>query len=530
MQVSNVYAFGWRRAGGTDRSIAAPHVGHLYTMVLADVLKRWQQLHGRPAKLCTGTDEHGMKVQQAAAAAGTEPRAFCNTGANGFKTLANTCQCSWDTFIRTTDKEHYDAVQYFWQMLLQRDYIYVGKHEGWYSVGDETFYPECGVEHTLDPATGRKIVAARETGRIVEWTSETNYHFRLSAVKERLLAFYRANPEFVVPAARYADVIAAVEDGLEDLSVSRPRDRLTWGIPVPSDNSQTIYVWLDALVNYITASGYPWTPGQERSGGWPADLHVVGKDIVKFHAIYWPAFLLALDIPPPKQVLTHAHWTMNHRKMSKSDGNVVNPFYAIQRYGADPIRFYMARDGGIHDDGDYSNEQIVERYRHELQFGLGNLTNRICGVNFDLELARAEAFTDAWTLSTRDQLIKALATTTALDAADQMAALDVPTAVKTIMSLVHETNRYIQHSAPWSLHRPHQKLEQNKVIFLSAECVRVAGILLQPFMPEKAKAVLDQLNVSPGRRTFDFAGYAKDNSYGVGTKGKKGLIFPPLSE
>lgn len=512
---------------------AAPHVGHLYTMVLTDVIKRWQQLKGRTAILCTGTDEHGIKVQHAAALTQTDPGTFCYSGANSFKSLANSAYCSYDIFIRTTDPKHYEAVQYFWQMLKSYDYIYTGKHEGWYSVSDETFYPESAVEPRLDPVTGRKVVVSMETGKIVEWTSETNYHFRLSEIAPRLLEFYKETPSFVVPQARYSDIISTVESGLEDLSVSRPRDRLTWGIPVPNDDSQTIYVWLDALVNYITASEYPWTPGSEHVGGWPADLHVVGKDIIKFHCIYWPAFLLALNLPLPRQVLTHAHWTMNRKKMSKSDGNVVNPFYAIKRYGVDTMRFYMIRDGGIKDDGDYSNEMILERYRHELQFGLGNLVNRVCGVKFNIEEARKESIEGLcgrWKMDTQDILLTSLAETAAEDADNLMKKLDVPNALKTAMALIHQTNKYIQKAAPWALTDAAQLSEKNKVVFLSSECIRISGILLQPFIPDKARAILDQLQVDKAHRTFEHARFGKDKTYGVGTQGRKGMVFPPLSE
>ena len=217
-----------------------------------------------------------------------------------------------------------------------------------------------------------------ETGSEVEWTSETNHHFRLSAFRERLLDFYRANPTFIVPAPRMQDVVQAVTAGLDDLSVSRPAERLTWGIPVPDDETQTIYVWLDALVNYVTKANYPFQiPGQEDAAGWPADCHVVGKDIVRFHCIYWPAFLMALDIALPKQVLTHAHWTLNRRKMSKSKGNVVNPFFAIDRFGVDAMRFYLLLDGGIKDDSSYDNQFIIERYKKWLLGGLGNMVSRI---------------------------------------------------------------------------------------------------------------------------------------------------------
>lgn len=346
-------------------------------MVLTDILKRWQVLRGKEAILCTGTDEHGMKIQQAALQAQTPPKEFCDLTAETFKSLAKRAGLSNDHFIRTTDADHREAVQYFWFMLKEREYIYESKHEGWYCVSDETFYPESMIEKRLDPFSGRTFMASQETGKEVEWTSEKNYHFRLSAFKDQLLEFYKSNPGFVVPASRMADVVKWVSAGLEDLSVSRPVERLSWGIPVPDDETQTIYVWLDALVNYITKAGYPWAPGRANALGWPADVQVIGKDIVRFHCIYWPAFLLALDLPPPKRVLTHAHWTLNHQKMAKSTGNVVNPFFAMDRFGVEVMRYYLAHDGGITNDSDYGNDYIVERYKKGLQGGLGNLVSRI---------------------------------------------------------------------------------------------------------------------------------------------------------
>jgi len=346
-------------------------------MVITDILKRWHVLKGRHAILCTGTDEHGMKIQQAAAQADTPPKEFCDLTAEIFKNLAKRAELSNDHFVRTTDEDHKQAVQYFWQMLQQNGYIYESKHEGWYCVSDETFYPETTIEKRLDPYTGRTFMASQETGKEVEWTSERNYHFRLSAFKDRLLKFYEANPNFIVPESRMKDIVNWVSAGLEDLSISRPIERLSWGVRVPNDDSQTIYVWLDALINYITKAGYPWAPGKENAGGWPANVQVIGKDIVRFHCIYWPAFLMALDLELPKQILTHAHWTMNHKKMAKSTGNVVNPFFAIDRYGVDLMRYYLAHDGGISQDSDYGNDFIVERYKKGLQGGLGNLVNRV---------------------------------------------------------------------------------------------------------------------------------------------------------
>jgi methionyl-tRNA synthetase len=345
-------------------------------MVLTDILKRWQVLRGRKAVLCTGTDEHGMKIQQAAELAKMPEKEFCDKGADIFKALAKRADLSNDHFVRTTDPDHAEAVKYFWNLLQQRGYIYESKHEGWYSVSDETFYPESAIEKRIDPLTGRIIMASQETGKEVEWTSEPNYHFRLSSMKDQLLKFYAENPEFVVPVTRMKDVIKWVTEDLEDLSLSRPVSRLTWGIRVPNDDSQTIYVWLDALVNYITKAGYPGAAFYNK-GIWPADVHVIGKDIVRFHCIYWPAFLLAADLSPPKQVLTHAHWTLGKQKMSKSTGNVVNPFFALDKYGVDVMRFYLAHDGGINNDSDYGNHLINERYDKALKGGIGGLHGRL---------------------------------------------------------------------------------------------------------------------------------------------------------
>lgn len=347
-------------------------------MVLTDILKRFAVLSGkeRPTML-TGTDEHGMKIQKAAAQAKIDVKSFCDKNYKQFEQLAKNANINYDRFIRTTDVDHMWAVEHFWSLLERRGHIYTAKHEGWYSVSDETFFPQSAVHLIQDPRTGRKLMASMETGREVEWTSETNYHFRLSSFKEALLKFYKDNPTFIRPASRMAEVVESVASGLEDLSISRPVERLSWGIRVPGDKSQTIYVWLDALINYITATGFPFTPGKEMQGGWPPDCQVIGKDIVRFHCVYWPAFLLALDLPPPKQTLTHAHWTMGREKMSKTTGNVVDPFWAIERFGVDTMRYYLAHDGGLRDDADYENAYIVERYKKGLSGGLGNLVSRV---------------------------------------------------------------------------------------------------------------------------------------------------------
>lgn len=350
----------------------------MYSMVLADVLKRWHKLKGRESLLLTGTDEHGLKVQQAAAANDTLPMAWCDAQADKFRMLAAKANLANDFFIRTTDEDHKKAVQHFWFLLREKGLIYESKHEGYYCVSDETFYPESMLAKRINPVTGQVHLASIETGNAVEWTEEKNYHFRMTALKEPLLEFYQQHPTWINPKHRMREVVHWVTNNLEDLSISRPSNRLDWGIRVPGDETQTIYVWVDALINYLTKAGFPaWTSGQEMAGGWPADVHVIGKDILRFHGVYWPALLLAVDIPPPKQLLSHGHWTLNGKKMSKSLGNVVNPFHAVDRWGVDVMRFFMVYDGGIENDADYDNRFIVARYKKLLAGTVGNLLSRI---------------------------------------------------------------------------------------------------------------------------------------------------------
>lgn len=391
----------WRRSNSTESAgkekpfyvttpifyvNAAPHIGHLYTMVLADVIKRWKQISGHEAYLATGTDEHGMKIQQAALGVEIPPKEFCDNNAHKFKDLAEHANISHDFFIRTTDQEHKDVVQQFWLLLKARAPeglgLYKGKHEGWYCVSDECFYPEDLVQSSISPQTGRKIMVSKESGNKVEWVREDTWFFPLSKYKEKLLQFYDENPNWIQPADRMNEVRNWVQDHLEDLSVTRPAKRLSWGVKDPEDPDNTIYVWVDALVNYLTTSGFgtKWQVGDKDTGIWPADMHVVGKDIIRFHAIYWPALLMAAGLPLPKKILCHNHWTMSNRKMSKSVGNVVNPFFAVQRWGLDALRYFLMRNGNYKSDSDYANESIAAIYEKDLQANIGNLFNRIARV------------------------------------------------------------------------------------------------------------------------------------------------------
>jgi methionyl-tRNA synthetase len=547
---------------------AAPHVGHMYTMLLTDVLKRWQEVKGRKAILLTGTDEHGMKIQQAAAKANTDPKTFCDKGAEVFKDLAASIDVSNDIFIRTTDKQHNEGVEYAWQMLQEKGYLYESRHEGWYSVSDETFYPETQVQLIVDPPTGKKVMQSIETGKEVEWTSERNYHFKLSAFKDRLLKWYEENPDWIVPRARMEDVIKQVSTNLEDLSVSRPSSRLQWGIRVPTDSSQTIYVWLDALLNYATAVGYPFTPGKESATGFPPDVQVIGKDIVRFHCIYWPAFLMALDLPMPKQILTHAHWTLGRQKMAKSTGNVVNPFFALERFGIDAMRWYLVQEGGISNDADYDNSFIIDKYRKGLNGGLGNLVSRIMRAkNWDVPRAvqryshpnlpsgeKPTVYSESGDENRRFHgRLKALPKQ--VDA--HMKNLHPNLALQTAMNAVYSANGYLQQTSPWTLATKLRSImadttgqelhdaarrgegpedleaEIDRIVYLNAETLRLVGIMLQAFIPTSAAKLLDMLGVKPERRGWDWCKVGKDDDYGEPMvdlgKGSEGVLFPGLT-
>lgn len=505
---------------------AAPHVGHLYTMVIADIIKRWQVLLGNTdAQLLTGTDEHGMKIQQAALEAGMDTQAFCDMNCRTFETLAKAANLSHDHFIRTTDSAHREAVQYFWEMLKHRGYIYTSKHEGWYSVSDETFYPQSQVQNSLDPSTGRKRMVSIETGKEVEWSSEVNYHFRLSAFKDRLLELYKRSDAFITPSTYTNAVIQSVSEGLQDLSISRPAERLTWGIPVPGDDTQTIYVWLDALVNYLTRAGYPFPPGQEQKSMWPADVHVVGKDIVRFHCVYWPAFLMALDLPLPRNVLVHGHWTMNREKMSKSTGNVVNPFFAIDRFGVDGMRFFLAYQGSLSGDADYDNSFITRDYKKWLQGGIGNLASRTIGcargkLGSYIQDATSNKLPAPSPADVEHQI---MLVKTPPRVAEQMTGLNPRAALQEIMSIIEKTNKYFHAAEPWKMPDPQWTL------YNVAESLRITAILLQPFMPGKAQELLEMLRVDttdPSKRSFTATVYGSDPDYGQDVQ--KGYLFLPL--
>lgn len=480
----------WRRASSSSAKPhyvttpifyvnAAPHVGHLHSLLLTDVLSRYGRLRQPgPFVFATGTDEHGLKIQQVARAQQREPKDLCDEVSERFRSLAATAGSSHTTFIRTTEPRHAEAVQHLWRELQQRGWIYKGQHSGWYAVSDECFYTESQIEER----DGERV--AIESGSRVEWTEEENYKFRLSDMRERLIDWYERNAGAVHPPSLHASLLESLQQPLADLSVSRPRSRLSWGIPVPEDPAHTIYVWVDALTNYLTVLGYP-----HEAQGWPADVQVVGKDIVRFHAIYWPALLMAAGLEPPRTVLSHAHWTMNRLKMSKSRGNVADPFEAIATYGLDGVRWYLMRNGGsLPQDADYSPAEIETQYK-QLASQVGNLLGRISSPKL-LDRVGVSTRIDCPLQSMLDELRPKLES--------RLDRYEITRACEDVMDVVAEANRHFTAAQPWAATCPSEVL--STCVLLAHDALRLAGIALQPIMPDKASQLLDRLRVEPGSR------------------------------
>ncbi|MCA3284439.1 MAG: methionine--tRNA ligase [Roseomonas sp.] len=463
-----------------------PHVGHAYTSVAADVLARWWRLQGHEVFFLTGTDEHGQKVEKAARDAGMDPQAFTDQVSQHFRDLTATLGLSNDDFIRTTEARHKAACTALWQELAKRDEIYLGHYEGWYAVRDEAFYGP-------DELTERDGVKYAPSGAPVEWVREPSYFFRLSKWQDWLLDYYNKKIEFIAPESRRNEVISFVKSGLQDLSISRTSFR--WGVPVPGDPAHVMYVWLDALTNYITAAGYPDTKA-ERWTFWPASVHLVGKDIVRFHAIYWPAFLEAAGLEPPKRVFAHGWWTIEGQKMSKSLGNAIDPVALVADYGLDPLRYFLLREVPFGADGDFSRKALANRLNGELADALGNLANR----TLSLIQRNCEGKLPAPAAAIGDDvaLLDALAAMPGLvgqHVEDQAFHL----ALEEVFRVVRAANGYITAQAPWALKKT-DLARMEAVLRHLHSVLRGAATALQPFMPGTMAALLDQLGVPADAR------------------------------
>jgi methionyl-tRNA synthetase len=468
----------------------APHIGHAYTTLACDVLARFKRLDGYDVMFLTGTDEHGQKVEKSAIAAGMTPQAFTDRVSQNFRDLARAMNYSNDDFIRTTEPRHIRSCQAIWQRLAERGEIYLDKYAGWYAVRDEAYYAED--ELTTGP-NGRKIAPS---GAEVEWVEEPSYFFRLGAWQERLLAFYEANRDFIAPESRRNEVISFVRGGLKDLSVSRTSFK--WGVPVPGDPAHIMYVWLDALINYITAAGFPDLESATYKRFWPADLHMVGKDILRFHAVYWPAFLMAAELPPPRRVFAHGWWTNEGQKISKSLGNVIDPLKLIERYGLDPVRYFLLREIPFGNDGDFSHRAMVHRMNGDLANDFGNLAQRVLSMvakNCGATVPAPGAFTAA------DEALLDAAKGLHARLAAEIDRQAFHLALDATWQVVGAANRYVDEQAPWAL-RKSNPARMGTVLYVVAEVVRRIATLMQPFMPESCGRLLDQLAVAPDRRNF----------------------------
>ncbi len=467
----------------------SPHIGHAYTSIACDVLARFMRLDGRDVKFLTGTDEHGQKVEKAAQEAGETPQAFVDRVSRHFRDLSGPMGLTNDDFIRTTEARHTASVQQLWRELVERDEIYLGIYAGWYSVRDEAYYAESEIVDGKAP-----------TGAPVEWVEEPSYFFRLSAWRDRLLAFYEANPDFIGPESRRNEVISFVKGGLHDLSVSRTSFK--WGVPVPDDPDHVMYVWIDALANYITGVGYPDTEHADFKRYWPADLHMVGKDILRFHAVYWPAFLMAAEIAPPRRVYAHGWWTNEGEKISKSVGNVIDPIALVERFGLDQLRYFLLREVPFGKDGDFSYRAMIGRMNGDLANDFGNLAQRVLSMihkNCGARVPQPGTF-----LQNDNELIESVYNLHEDMRAD-MEKQAFHAALIRQWRVVGAANRYVDEQAPWAL-RKTDPARMRTVLYTLAEVIRHLAVLAQPVTPGGAARLLDQLAVAAGARDFSTLG------------------------
>ncbi|WP_072391301.1 methionine--tRNA ligase [Hyphomicrobium sp. CS1GBMeth3] len=456
-----------------------PHIGHAYEAIATDAIARFERLDGKNVFFLTGTDEHGLKMKQTAAQEGLSPRALADRNAARFVEMVEALGISNDDFIRTTEQRHYEACAEIWRRMDAAGDIYSKKYGGWYSTRQETYYKESETE----VRDGQRYET--ENGTLVEWTEEETFFFRLSAYQDRLLALYEADPDFILPPERKNEVVSFVKSGLEDLSISRTT--LDWGIPVPNAPGHVMYVWVDALTNYVTATGLLNTPKGERADFWPANVHLIGKDIIRHHAVYWPAFLMSAGLALPKRIFSHGHVNNKGEKISKSVGNVVDPFDLVKAYGRDQLRYFLLREVMFGQDGNYSPEALANRINADLANNLGNLAQRSLSMiykNCDGKIPEPGEFTaeDKTILDATDALY-----------AEARAVMDkqaVTRYLDAVWSVIADANRYFAAEEPWAKKKTDPK-RMETILYVTAEIVRQFGILAQPAMPELAGKLLD---------------------------------------
>ena len=458
-----------------------PHIGHAYTTIACDIISRFKKLNGENVFFLTGTDEHGQKVEKAAIQSSTSPQDFVDKMSLNFEKLIPFLGCQINDFIRTTEKRHIKATQYLWNKLKDNNQIYLSNYEGWYSVRDEAFYTESELTKN-----GDHLIAT--SGASVEWVKEESYFFKLSHWKDKLINFYEKNPEAILPKSRYNEVLSFIKGGLKDLSISRTT--FNWGVPVPNDDKHVMYVWIDVLCNYITALGYPNFEKKKYKDFWPG-THIVGKDILRFHAVYWPAFLMAADLPPPKRIFAHGWWTNEGEKISKSTGNVINPYEIIKQYGLDQIRYFLFREVPFGNDGDFSKDSIAQRVNADLSNNYGNLIQRVA--SFIVKNCNSKVIKNSKMNEEDDKLINFFKLKFK-EYKNQMQDFQIDRALKSIFELLSETNSYVDKQAPWSLKKTDFE-RMNNVLFLICNIIIKSSVMLNPIIPESTNKALKIFNI-----------------------------------
>lgn len=493
----------------------APHLGHAYASVAADVLARFKRLDGFDVRFLTGTDEHGQKVEQAAKKAGLPTQEFVDRIVVSHKDMCQYLKTSNDDFIRTSEPRHRKAAQALWKKIMDNGYVYLGKYAGWYAVRDEAYY---GEDELTEGPGGKKI--APSGAECVWMENEESYFFKLSAFQDKLLAFYDKNPDFIRPSSSHKEVLSFVKSGLKDLSITR--STLKWGIPFPGDEKHVMYVWVEAVINYISALGYPETSaGSMYAKYWPHSLHLIGKEIARFHAIYWPAFLMAAGLEPPHKIFCTGWWVVDGQKMSKSIGNVVKPKEMVDIYGLDQLRYFLMREVPLGNDGNFSRKALEDRINHELANDYGNLVQRVLSMinkNCAAAIPTHGKFTDA------DEKLLQMAESLLAETRTEIDRQALSKVLDAIWRVIGEANRYVDEQAPWAL-RKTDIARMNTVLYVLAEVIRHIAILTQPFMPDSSARILDQLAVPADKRNFACLDKAHALTTGTALPAPQG-VFP----
>ena len=461
---------------------AKPHMGHAYTSIVSDVFARFKKIDGYKVHFLTGTDEHGLKIQRASEASEMDTLDFCNSISKTFKDLAKILNLSITDFIRTTEDRHKKSVQYLWNELEKSGDIYLSKYAGWYSVSDEAFYNEDEIE------SKNNIKTSINSGSPVEWVEEESFFFKLSKWQEKLLDYYEKNPDFILPTSRKNEVVSFVKSGLKDLSISRKS--FSWGIQVPSNKEHIIYVWLDALTNYISALKYPDTTNDLYKNFWPADVHIIGKDILRFHAVYWPAFLLAANIPLPKRIYGHGWILSGDEKMSKSKGNILDPLEIIQNYGLDPLRYYLIKEVSFGNDGNISRDKLENCINSDLANNFGNFCQRVTAFNeknYNLKIPDSDKFNeeDNRILNNFSENIENLR--------GYIDNQNLNSYIGFIVNSLFDANKYFNDQEPWNKKDDRKRL--NTIIYVSLELIRKISIMLYPIIPSSTIKSLSIFNI-----------------------------------